>query len=610
MRGTWVVLVAASSALEAQTPQRHFTDGVDALRGKGPVISYTLTVAEGDTSGFDVRMTVKGARDTFRLAMYRHPEYHDEFHRNVENLRADARVTIALEDSMVWRVVAPGGDAIIDYRIRVPTEATPRAAWKPFLSATGGLVGGPHAFMYVVGSEHAPAHVEVRSPWPRISTGLTPTAAPNVFFAPNAYALVESPILGGRFSQSSFIVDGVPHFINYWGRPGRPAFDTTAFRDAIEKIVTQAVALFGRAPYREYHFQFQDEAWGGLEHHNSATMGIRSDLLRTNVYDEMPETAHEFIHTWNLVRIRPAEYVGVTYKQIRPVPTLWFSEGLTIFYSDLLMRRAGIPTDDSTRVQRMEGILVRQLSLPAHERFSAEQIARVAYNAREDALGDYVGSSHLMGEVLGSMLDLIIRDATNGERSMDQVMRLLFERATPTGITGADIERAVADVCKCVVAPFFATYVRGTTGRQIDFNTYLGLIGLKAAVTRDTVRQQSGALDPDRRVWSFTARGDTLLSLAINNPNTVYGRAGLHSGDKIITVNGSSLRTWNEFRSELVRWRVGDVVHFVVQDRRSGVTRDVPVRITGYDRPVVTITEIENATEKQKRLREAWRAGK
>jgi predicted metalloprotease with PDZ domain len=604
-----MVLVVAGAA-DAQTPTGHFTDGVDVRMARGqPVIQYTLTVAEGDTAGYDVRMSIRGAPDTFRIAMARHPEYDDKFFRHVENVRADARATLAREDSARWRVVVPGGEAVIDYRIALPPRERTRPAWVPFLAPTGGLVGGPHSFMYIVGQELAPAHVEVRAPWPKISTGLTPTAATNVFFASNAYVLVESPILAGDLRQWTFQVDGVPHVFTWWGRAGNPAFDTTALRSAVEKLVTQAVALFGRAPYREYHFQFQDDAWGGLEHHNSVTLGANSERLRSDPVDVLPEVAHEFIHTWNLMRIRPAEYVGVTYRQIRPVPILWFSEGLTIFYADLLTRRAALPTDEATRIDRAASVLGRYLSMPGNTRFSAEQVSRVEYNARPDALGDNDASSHVMGEAIGTMLDLMIRDATDGRRSMDDVMRQLFERSSAAGVRGTDVERTVASVCGCAVAPFFAAHVRGTTGAVLDFNKYLGLVGLKATVSGDTVRRD-GVLDPDRRIWAWNPPGDTLLALLVNNPATVYGRAGLHSGDKLISVNGTTVRTWNELRAQIVQWRVGDDVHFAIQDRSSGVTRNVPVKISGYDRPVVRITELPDATPKQLRLREAWLAGR
>ena len=594
----------------AQNPQRHFTDGVDARFAKShPVITYRLTLSDRDTSAFAVEMTLRNAPDTFRIAMAKHPEYDDEYFRHIElETSQDPRITITRQDSVVWRIVAPGGNATIVYRVVLPPSSGPRAAWKPFLSPTGGLTGGPHTFMFVLGAELAPAHVELRMPesW-QVATGLTPTHDPRTFFASNAYVLVESPILVGRFDVSRFAIDAVPHTIAYWRAPHFTSFDTSSFRKAVEGIVGETVKLFGRPAYREYVFMFQDNAWGGLEHHNSVTLGARSDLIARDPGELLSETAHEYIHTWNLMRMRPAEYIGVSHRVIKPVPTLWFSEGLTIFYSDLLMRRAGLPATGATRIDHVQGIISRYLSLPANTRFSAEAVSRVAYNAAPDALGDYIGSSHLLGEVLGTMLDLIVRNATDGKRSMDHVMRDLHARtAGPAGMTGADIEASVAAVCACVVKPFFDAHVRGAGA--LDFNKYLALVGLKADIRWDTVTRDNGDKAPDHRLWASTPDGDSLLALAINNPTTVWGRAGLHSGDRVISMNGNSVRTWNEFRTMLAQSRIGDVVHLVVKPK-VGPAKTVSVTVTGYTRPVVTVSEITDAPAKAVRLREAWLAG-
>jgi predicted metalloprotease with PDZ domain len=595
----------------AQSPMRHFTEGVEArFAASQPALAYTITVRGGDTTGFDVRMSVRNAADTFRVALARHPEYDDRFFRFVERPRVSGTTgrsaSMVREDSAVWRIIAPGGAATIEYRIAVPQEPLPRAAWRPFLSRDGGLIGGPHAFMYVVGAELAPAHVEVITPWAGISTGLTPTASPTTFFAPNAYVLVESPILAGDLRRWTFTVDHVPHHLTYWGPAGRPAFDTTEFRRGIARMTEQAVRLFGRAPYREYHYQFQDLAWGGLEHHNSVTLGAPADQLAQNPHAYLPEAAHEFVHTWNLMRIRPAEYVGVTYRQIAPVPTLWFSEGLTIFYSDLLLRRAGLPTDDSTRLGHLESIIARFVANPGQSRFSAEQVSRVAYNAAPDALGDYNASSHLTGEVLGAMLDLIVRDATDGRRSMDDVMRLMLERSGERGFTGADIERAVGDVCGCNARPFFEAHVRGAG--PVDFNRYLALIGLRATIAMEP-STRDGQPVPDMRLWAWNPPNDTLMALLVNNPQTVWGRAGLHSGERVLAMNGNRIRTWSDFRGIIGRARIGDTVTFVVQ-RPGAQARTVPVVVQGFDRPVVRIDVVPTATGKQVRLREAWVAGR
>src|SRR5437762_12257030 len=157
--------------------------------------------------------------------MVAHPEYDDRYWRFVEALRVETlhgAATVTREDSALWRVVAPGGEAVVRYRIHLPPAESPRAAWRPFLAPTGGLVGGPHAFLYVVGATLGSSHVTLELPpeW-QIATGLEPTLDPHTFFAPTVGVLVDSPLLVGRLRSWRFAVDGVPHRVVYWPLPTR-----------------------------------------------------------------------------------------------------------------------------------------------------------------------------------------------------------------------------------------------------------------------------------------------------------------------------------------------------------------------------------------------------
>ncbi|HXO86166.1 MAG TPA: PDZ domain-containing protein, partial [Gemmatimonadales bacterium] len=318
------------------------------------------------------------------------------------------------------------------------------------------------------------------------------------------------------------------------------------------------------------------------EHPNSVSLGARSENLARDPNEEIEETAHEFFHTWNLMAITPVEYRDIDYRTQPPVSSLWFSEGLTIFYSDLLLRRAGVPLADSTPMAHLERLLSRYLSNPAYGRFSAEAISRVAYNAEPGALGDYSAGTHLQGEVLGVMLDAIVRDATSGRRSMDDVMRLLFSRADQR-VDGFAIERAVEETCGCEVTPFFNAYVRGAA--SLDYNRYLGLMGLRTTVTWGPA-VTNGTPDRDLRVFGYEP-GDGTFRLVISNPASVWGRAGLHSRDRLVSMDGSPVNTWPELRGRLQRLRMGDTVRVEVQ-RPSG-PYTATVVIAGFQRPYVRI---------------------
>ena len=580
-----------------------------------PSIQYTLRVDSANLSGWTVEIRLRTTSETIRLAMAAHPEYDDRYWRYVRDFASETPgATVTRVDSAVWQIVAPVGVVNVRYRIALPpAEPGLRAAWRPFLTPTGGLIGGPHAFMYVLGAEDSSVLVTLDLPhrW-AIGTGLTPTRDPYTFTAANAAALVDSPILAGLLRRWSFVEGAATHHVVYWPLPDAKPFDTLAFVSGIRAIVHQTIALFGRAPYRDYTFQFEDGAFGGgLEHRNSVTLGVQSAELARNPNSGVPETAHEFFHTWNLLAIKPIEYREIDYRTQPPVASLWFSEGLTMFYADLLQRRAGIPVRDSTRTAHLERLIGSYLANPAYGRFSAESISRVAYNVDPGELGDYSASTHLQGELIGTMLDLMIRDVTHGQRSMDDVMRRLFDQASPprspspsgrggqgVRLDGRVIEQAVESVCGCALTPFFDAHVRGA--RAIDFDRYLALAGLKTQVTSGPATY-NGERERDLRMWGFER--DSSVRLVINNPASIWGKAGLHSRDRLVGINGAPVRTWPELRAKLQAVRIGDTVR--VEVARASGPSVATVVVAGFERPTVRIERLPNATVAQRRLAEA-----
>src|SRR5207237_5693697 len=165
-----------------------------------------------------------------------------------------------------------------------------------------------------------------------------------------APALLDSAILYGNVLRLwHFDIDGVPHTIAYWPLPNATPFDTAQFVDAITKVAREAAAVFGKPPYPNYLLLLEDGAWGALEHVNSVTIGMPSKDLAKDPRMYLPELAHEFFHTWNLMRLYP-EGRGV----ISPDPPahstgLWLSEGVTMYYAEALTRRAGFPERNMSR---------------------------------------------------------------------------------------------------------------------------------------------------------------------------------------------------------------------------------------------------------------------
>lgn len=572
-------------------------------------VDYRLRVDSAGATGVTVAMRIQGAPASFELAMSTHPEYDDQYWRYLSGLRGESsrgKVTIVRTDSTVWRVTAPAGDVTIRYRVDYPVVPMQgQAAWKAHLTRTGGLVGGPHSFLYVAGGERAPVRLTLELPprW-KIATGLE-IVAPYSYVAPGAEALIDSPIMVGDFREWSFKIDDVPHHIAYREAPNSTEFDVARFVGDLERFARETEQMFGSMPYLQYQFLFEDGTFGGLEHLNSIDIGLSSINLARDPNYSLGQIAHEFFHTWNEVRIRPATWIGLRHTAPAPTGELWFSEGVTFFYFDLLLRRAGLFTQDSTRVAHLERLLTAYLGNPSQALVSPERTSR-AFNL-QGVLGDLIPSIYTQGEMLGTVLDLMIREGSDGRRSLDDAMRSLSTRFSPErGIRSADIERAVSDVCTCDIHPFFEGYVRDAG--VIDYDRWLAVIGMRATVTWAPARTPEGNVLADSRVSGYLVPGESSPRLQIWFPATAWARAGLHTGDKLISWNGTAFTDAALLRGATSQLHVGDTVRVAVM--RGTGPFEATVVVPGYDRPVVHIERRADATPAQVAQFERWKASR
>lgn len=566
-----------------------------------PAVQYILNI---DTARHlvDVETRLHIAPNTFRLAMFAHPEYDDRFWRYVKDLRVE-NGTVQRQDSAVWRIRKSGVETVVRYTVQWPRTEGFRPAWKPFLSPTGGLVGGPHFYLYVVGKESSASTIQLKLPagW-QIETALQTTSGSTGFFAPNVAALVDAPILVGGFKKWTFAVDGVPHTIAYWPSAKAEAFAEDSLVNGIKKIVQGTKNLFGRLSYFHYYFLLMDNAYGALEHAESVTVGVPSADISKNVSMYFPEIGHEYFHAWNLVRIHPVAFDGKVRYRAQPLAKeLWWSEGATMYYADVLMRRAGLPTPEPSRLDHLKELLTQYYNSAGNYERSPEELS-LAQNAPNGMLGDYSAGPHLGGELIATLLDIFIRDATDGKKSLDDVMRKLAERFDDKkGFVSADVERAITNVCLRNVRPFFERYIYKAAA--LPFNDYLRLIGLETTLAWKEAVGDNGKPLPDLEVYAWQKPSSAEVLLGLISPTGVWGKAGLHTGNEILSVNEQPIKTPRDFYGQARRKGIGDTLKLAI--KQKGQKKDVLLVLSGYKQAVVTITET-TATEKAKRLREGW----
>jgi predicted metalloprotease with PDZ domain len=584
-----------------------------------PHLSYSVTIDTADLSGFDVTVQIEGAPRSIRLAMAVHPEYNDRFWRYVRNMRAESvgkptHLAFAIEAENAWRIYTRNGFAIVHYRIELPREnPLNRAVWHTTLRADGASINSTDTFLYLTDFPLAPVRVTFDIPdhW-EIASSLNHSRGEEIvgtrrYWPPlegTTQDLLDSPILLGAFRTSSFALQGVSHAVFYWSLPNATPFDTTEFVDGIRKVAEQAVDVFGKPPYERYLFLLEDGAWGALEHANSVTIGMPSRDLARDPRAYLTELAHEFFHTWNLVRLYPEGRGTLSERPPEHSTGLWLGEGITMYYAEALTRRAGFPERGLSRADLLAEELESYYSSPGNMLVSPEVASSRAVDTT-GINGDYEPNYYVQGRLIGTALDLMIADSTSGRRGLDDVMRALYsDFAMKQGFTTADVERSASRICGCNLRGFFDQHVRNPG--QLDFNDYLRSIGYRVTVDTIPATDSVGARQPDLRIWANPPRNGGRMRVMISNPSSVWGKSGLHTGMEMVAFNGAQIDSFPDFRRALRNVKLGDVVpvDIVHGDKRSRVL----VTVTGYDRPRVRITDAPNLTPAQLKRRRLWGA--
>ncbi|MGH7570163.1 MAG: PDZ domain-containing protein, partial [Gemmatimonadales bacterium] len=537
-----VLLALAPSPLVSQSPLRTYSDAVIQRYDRtAPKVDYTVTVRPADRSAFFVELRIANPPNPARLVI---PDWAPGAYRPMrsgDNIADVAATTgggeplaVTRASPIAWSVDTRGAATIV---VRYSTAVRRPAEWarannRWFLRRSSGLIDGPRTFMYLDGWALAPSHVTFRLPpgW-RIGTGLVPTTDSAVYWAPSYDVLIDSPVLLGVFVAHRFTAGGVPHRAVVDLNGGRPTYDARRFVDMLRRICEAGIAVFGSAPYKDYTFIFAGVG-GGLEHLNSTTIGFSVPRMQRNPLTHEGVTAHEFFHTWNVKRIRPAELGPFDYT--RPVRTvsLWVSEGITDYYTNVLLARGGLDSE-ADFARNIATAIASHRGNPARLVVSPERSSWTVWDS-PTATDSYVISYYLQGELLGLLLDLTIRDSTDNAKSLDDVMRYLFDHfGGERGFTSEDLRTAIraATGGGPDFRDFWRRYVSGTT--EIPWDEYLQAAGWSVGFSEQPAT--------DARIGTITpaVQGGRWRAVAV--PGSAAAAAGLVTGDELVRVNGRAI---------------------------------------------------------------------
>lgn len=455
-----------------------------------------------------------------------------------------------------WRVVTANNHVVV---IRYDVAATRPFVADNSLSDSSAFVAPPGLFMYVAGQLLQPVTVQYKLPqnWRRVACGLAPVPGhPDTFSAPNFNLLLDSPALLGNQETLHFRVGGRLHTVAMEYVPA--SVSRPKLVSDLRRIVLAATGMMGVIPYPRYTFLLIGHGDGGIEHLTSAAISFNGrGLTRPAGYTGwLSYVAHEYFHTFNVKRIRPLALGPFDYETENLTHMLWVSEGLTVYYEDILLVRAGLITP-AQYLHTLQGEINAFENEPGRPYESATESSWRTWN------GGYGGrtsrnttiSYYDNGGILGAMLDLTIRHDSHNAKSLDDVMRFLYRRyyvRDRRGFTDAEFRQA----CEAVAGrPLPAVFRDASTSAPIDYKKFFGYAGIRVQVAAQPEAGASLGLDTDTRgVPAIAAvappgpfrdgsagqnRAQIKLLVSGVAPGSPAQNAGLQVGDQLLTLNGS-----------------------------------------------------------------------
>lgn len=574
----WILAPAGSATIQYSVSLEHPEQHVFAVEMSIPTVSGSVTV----------QMPAWNA-----LYMVRDFSSHL---RRVSALANGAPAAVEKLDKQTWRV---SGSGTVNVRYETYWDEA-----GPF----GTQLNGEHAFinpamilLYVPERRGEDVRVELRqipAGW-RATSSLLPTTTAGkdaysaAMSAANYDALADAPIEAGRFEE--FVLPGVSPTIRVVVHADH--WDREKLTESLRRICTYELELMQDRPFAEYTFIYHIGSaaagtGGGMEHANSTAISSSAAQFLMGV------SAHEFFHLWNVKRIRPASLEPVDYTREQYTRALWFAEGVTSTYGSYTLLRSGLWDKE-----QFYGDLAAQISeldrRPAYTWQSAEQSSLDAwlekyplYNDGEESISYYT-----KGQVLGVLLDILIRDRTNNAASLDDVLRRMnqeFARKGKYYQDSADVRRTAESVAGGSFEEFFRRYV--SEADPLPYAEILGLAGLE-------LRKEEAV----RAALGFSLSRDVSEQYRVGGPISEAAQAGgLRSEDVILAWDGGQVPR------RLERWlrsrKPGERLRLRVQ--REGAVLDIEFPL-GEEREMVwQVGEAHGAGEKAKRIRDGLLHGR
>ena len=593
--------------LRLSRPSMHLVDvQIDVARVTSPSIDFVLP-----------------AWSPGRYAIY-------NFAKNVQEFEALDGTGRPLEwtqpDKQTWRVDSQNSGGTVRARYRVYASDL-NGSFSQFDSSHLNL-NGASVYMYVDGHKQDPLTLAVdelpaMTPAWKIVSGFSSSIDQKSFTVPSYDRLLDTPVeICGECSISEFRDHEKTFRVlvhNYSGGEGgdsaqdaRNSAMRAQLTNELTAVVHSEMAMMPLPDFDTYtfifHFAPDISAGDGMEHLNSTQIIMRGSLSEATVQEAVETAAHEFFHLWNVKRLRPAALGPFDYTRENYTPSLWFAEGVTTYYAYIHLFRSGLWTRKDFLKHLADEIRTFQLE-PGRALMSAESSSFHAWfydrapQMQETNFSNSTISYYNKGALLGMLLDLEIRSSTHGQKSLDDVMRYLYQKfyqapavtnyGPGRGYGEKDLLEAANAVTGGDFTEFFEKYVHGT--QPLPYAQTLARAGLELKVSTPPGASPS--------IGVSTKAEDLGLRITSVRPGSAADRAGLSADDLLINVDELSLAI-TPLSDRLKMYPPGAEVPFTFE--RHGQRERITVKLDPPPEDQYSIEEVSGTTAGQKAVRDGW----
>lgn len=457
------------------------------LRVPDPASQRTLVEARVPTQG---QQHVELFLPIWSPGFYRVENYHQQLSEFTARSLDGKALAVEQPAPNRFRVACHGDEVVIRYSL----VCTGRSVTTNHVDKDGAIWNGPATFATLVSGMQLPheVHIELPAGWSDTATALPPAKdrAPHHFVAANYDELADSPILAGSLRIQQFSVAKTELRFVDQGPAG--AFDSTQAVALLAKVIAEHDRFVGGLPFDHYTFlNVFRQGGGGLEHSFSTLLTTAPSIWRTPNVQWLSFVSHEFFHAINVKRLRPVELGPFDYEHPPSTASLWIAEGLTTYFGDLALARAGVASREEW-LQLMSSHIQQLQTMPGRKVQTLEQASLEVWDKSMSGVGGDPAKTvdyYVKGPCVGFVVDAAIRRATDGAKSFDDGMRLAMQRYSGArGYSHDEFLAVLKEVGGTNLESLLQSALRTTD--ELDYAPALDWFGLRFATRGDKATWQ------------------------------------------------------------------------------------------------------------------------